>query len=285
VWAARARAKIEFGPTGYEGERFAGGWMPPPDHRRCSHIKKDGERCKKWCPAGARTCVRHSGKQNSYVARALRAENNKNTPLIARGAPRDVMGFYKNNLSKTLQEKLAECLEQDESEQTELLEELALVKNTVLDVAKLYDVAQHAEAQALQGCLAAETQEARTRAEAARSTAQEYVITTGQLLRDGIKDVADLCDKIEKHRALRREQTGISVHAVAYLAKEFTRQIYQVCGDNLEMARQFELATRNIRLPDSRAELVGTLITPDQDVLSMDATVPGVSPEGPGDDD
>lgn len=172
--------------------------------------------------------------------------------------------FYRQYLSKTLSDKLAECLSHDESEQTALLEDLALMRQTVVDIAQLYDVAHVAYEDA-------QTKEIRDKA-------LEMKVTAGQLLRDAIGEVADIADKVEKHRAIRMEQTGVSVHAIAYIAKQCAQLAYRLCGDDLMLAQEFEKGIRAIRLPNSPAELAGTLITPDQDVLAMDDTVPAEEP-------
>lgn len=169
--------------------------------------------------------------------------------------------FYGKHLSKTLQNKLQECLDVDESEQTQLLEELALCRQTVLDVAIMYD-----EAGAL---LEACPPEGNT-----RLAAQALRAECGDSMRRAIKDVADVADRIERHRAARKETDGVSVHALAWVAKQFAELAHKLCGDDLQLARAFEEGARSIRLPDAQALARGTMLTPDSVVLEMDETIP-----------
>jgi hypothetical protein len=168
--------------------------------------------------------------------------------------------FYAKHLSVSLQDKLLECLSLDEAEQTSLLEDLALMRQTVLDIAQMYDLA----CAMYDAAISPET----------KHIALQNKIEAGQLMRNAQADLANLADKIEKHSQMRREQSGISVHAIGHITKQLVQLAYNVCGDNLTLAREFEAGAKAISLPDFSKGARGTMLTPDQDVMEMDATVP-----------
>ena len=149
-----------------------------------------------------------------------------------------------------------ECLDLAEGDQVALYEDLAAARQTVGDCLELYSVAVEAHEMApTQATLNAK-------------------LAAGQLLRDAQAEMMPIVQAVERQQASKAERTGISVAALAYVARQLAGVAAEVYGDDMEAARLFERRARAIRLPGTAAELAGTALTPDMDVRAMDETVP-----------
>lgn len=241
---------------------------PPEDHpRRCQHIRVTGSgigtRCKRWALKRATKCKRHGGtmQQRSY--------GKITTPKMVGCGIRGLPMFYGKVLGKTLSEKLKELVEKPNHEQLDLREEIALAKISAADMVQLYD--------GVSVLLEQETDDAR------RSQLAQAKITTGAQMRMVLGDVVDMCDKVTRVEAGMKDK--VTIQNIVIIVNQITRIAYEVFGDN-DMQKCFEFERRikeQVRLPSEGPE--GTTITPDQDVLEMDDTVPAAPLLGAEDED
>jgi hypothetical protein len=155
-------------------------------------------------------------------------------------------------LTGTLSDYVEQCLELPPDEQLNLFEELAVMRGTVADSLKLYDLAQQVPGDTDKG----------------RNTR----LAASAILRESMADVAKLCESAARVERLAKDK--LSVHNLAYVVSQVVRIAYHVFGDTPEKAREFEAKIREqVRVA---ADDEGTTLTPDQDVGEMDASVPGV---------
>jgi hypothetical protein len=164
--------------------------------------------------------------------------------------------FYTQVLSNTLEERLKDVLQLAQDEQISLYEDLALARETVAATVELFSVADT------------------NHMEKGTEQSLQHKIAAGQIMREAQKDLLAICEAIGKQEERRANRTGVSVAAIAFIARQLTAAAAQIYGDDLDKAREFERIAKSIRLPGSAAEIVGTLIEPGEDVLAMDATVP-----------
>jgi hypothetical protein len=126
-----------------------------------------------------------------------------------------------------------------------LLEELSLMRVLAGDTVALYDAAVGTEK-------------------------TELVANAGMLLRDALRQVADMCEKAARVDALAKDK--ISIHHLSFVVNQIVRIAAEVFGDDTTRAAQFEqLIRERVRLPSIQQ---GTLLTPDADVVDMDSTIP-----------
>lgn len=206
----------------------------PPNHpRRCQGMgRHSGVRCKNWADTGSKFCRFHGGHLGKRHARVDKLPQ-----------------MYSKHLTHTLQKVVEETLTQSIQDQLDLTEELAVIRGTVIDVCKLFDLTE-------------EGGDAR--------------LTAGALLRATLREVVSSCEAAARVAAISRDR--ISVHNLSNVLNQVVRCAWQVFGDDHDKAREFEkLIKTTVRLPD---EVLGTSITPEQDVLEMDDSIPKA-----GDDD
>lgn len=209
-------------------------WLGHP--RRCQCRRKiwknrpheeGGDRCKRWAVKGRKYCKFHGGSRP--VGQEL---------MIL---PR----FYSRHLTKTLEAFVNECLDADPSEQINLFQELALLRQSASHAVLLYGAA----------------------VDGVNITA-ETKLATAALMRDVLREVADMCAKAAQVDAAMRDK--VSVHNLRHLVNQIVRVAYDEL--TLDDAKRFEKAIRErVRVTD---EAAGTTVTPDQDARDMDATVP-----------
>jgi hypothetical protein len=151
--------------------------------------------------------------------------------------------FYSVHLSKTLQEAVEEALDSAPEDQLNLYEELAVMRASAADICKMYDACPNDKTR----------------------------MAAGGLLRDTMQEVARLCESAARVRASANDK--LSIHNLSVVIAQVVRCAWEVFGDDEERAQQFEdLIREKVRMPE---ETRGTSITPDQDVMDMDASVPG----------
>ncbi len=161
---------------------------------------------------------------------------------------------YSKYLSEALSTRIEELAQQSLTAQQDLSEELALVRLTALDAAKLYD-------------------QARAIAEAVpdNKDAQEVKLAAGQQLRSVLAEVADMVQRIVTIQNAGRDKIG--VQGVALLVAQVVQMAYDVFGeDNIPLVQEFAERIRELRLPVDGSS--GTNIRPDDDVIEMDTTIP-----------
>jgi len=153
--------------------------------------------------------------------------------------------FYSKKLSGTLQQVVEEALEAAPAEQLELLEELAIMRTTTLDVLKLYEAALE-------------------------SGKQEMIVSAGLVVREAMKDVQAMTSAAFDMEQKRRDK--VSAHNIVYVVHQIVRISAEVFGEDLDKAERFRrLCLEKLRVDDGKQ---GTTITPDQDVIDMDSTIP-----------
>ena len=245
-------------PLGYykSGDRQIAG-PPPTDHpRRCQHIYvtgvRIGRRCKRWALKGATKCPRHHGRQEQ---RSITKHHGIAYPKRQFG--KGIHVFYAKVLGKTLQDKLKEIVESPNHEQMNLREEIALAKISAADTVQLYDGV----------CALYETAPPEKRA-----TLGEAKLQTGAVMRSVLGDVVDMCDKVTRVELAMKDK--VTVQNIVIIVNQITKIAFDVFGvDNIEACYEFERRIKDqVRLPSDGPE--GTTITPDQDVLEMDDTIP-----------
>ena len=106
---------------------------------------------------------------------------------------------------------------------------------------------------------------------------REAVMDAGTLMADSMKQVVDLAAKASSiHYQGKQTFTAMDLRLVV---NQLTRIIWGICkGSHDEVARAIEEAIdRKLRLPTDGT--AGTELTPDQDVIDMDASVPRLEHE------
>ena len=228
-------------------EQGYGGWgnmkgRPPDDHpRRCHGIMRDGNRCTQWARKGLTRCNSHGARRSLKV-------------LYNNGSWKGFMpNFYRKQLTATLSTALADQLQLESSEQFSILEELALTRETAADFVQLYGLAHAA--------YEADPSEEKLQAKMA----------AGTMLRDVLAEVAVLADKAAKiHFTGKQVFTALDLKLIV---AQMSKIMFDICGTtNVHLAKEFEYAVGDrLKLPSDNN---GTTITPDQDVIDMDATIP-----------
>lgn len=165
--------------------------------------------------------------------------------------------FYRTHLSHTLTQALALVAENDQ-QALELREELRLIRVAADQSVTLYGEALDVRAIAVD--------------EETKKKAQQVVDDAAAAMKAALRDVSDHVLTAAKVESLSKDV--FSPAAVRQLVDQIVRIAYEACGEeHTAIAERFnEMIRRDLRLlaGDPR----GTSITPDQDVLEMDRTVP-----------
>jgi len=200
----------------------------PPEEFQCKAIcRRTGLRCKKWRLVDATTCEFHGGRQGQ-----------KRTRLA------DVKPFYRNVLSKTLQDTLEDALDEDSSEQVSLLTELALMRMTCLESVKLFSASQE------------------------QGVNDKTKDKASQLMVMALKNVQSLAESAIRIQTQAKD--SVSIGSLKVVVHQITRIIYEMVPDE-DIAMEIERRIKErVKLPDQG----GTVLTPDQDVNEMDDSIP-----------
>lgn len=235
---------------------WAGG-APISNEYRCEVILRTGLRCNKWAKKDPTT-----GKSCGRCTVHLR-----NVPSTQLKVPLAFMPkFYRHTLTKTLQSVVEEHLRLSNAEQIQLYEELALLRHNaglaVEQYGKAYDMLLQARASQKQDLIA---------------LAEETLLEAAEAMKSQLREVRDTCKTIAEIEA--KATNNITVFTLHGVVRQMVFLLYETLGpDNMELAHQFEeMVRRDVVLPAS--EVKGTTITPDQEVLAMDATVPFAAPD------
>lgn len=152
--------------------------------------------------------------------------------------------FYKNVLSHTLQQAVEDALDCDVTEQVSLLQELALMRLTARDAVALFSAAQKSD----------------------KVETREFA---GEIMVAALKNVQVIAEAAARIHAGGKEQYSIA--SLQVVVHQITRIAYELMPDET-LAMEFERRVRErVKLPSNEG---GTLLTPDQDVTSMDETIP-----------
>jgi hypothetical protein len=196
------------------------------------------QRCRRWRMLGATKCHIHGGRRE--LKAAVRIGH----------LPR----FYSKHLSKTLNDAVEEALAYSPQEQISLFEELAITREMAGDALKAW-----AAAKALPD---------------SNVKKQAYLQASSMLVREVLDHVRTFCESAARIQAMGKDK--FSIHNLQAVVNQIVRISYDVFGDDLEKAQQFERAiAEHVRLAEQNQ---GTLITPDQDVIDMDSTIPREEP-------
>ena len=220
--------------------------IPGHDTRKCQARLtgwKAGRRCHAFHMKDRLFCWFHGGCRRTREGRDI---------VRISHLPR----FYSRQLGKTLHEAVEEHLSAAPEEQINLFEELALTRVIAGDAVALYS----ATCEALKDKPADDKQ-----AHAAKDLAGSIVI-------DAMKHVSDVCTKAAQIEAQAKDK--FSVHSVTHVVNQIIRVMYELCEpEHHDIAVKFEHAVRTqVKLP--RITTDGTELTPDEDAVAMDATVP-----------
>lgn len=160
---------------------------------------------------------------------------------------------YSKFLSDSLRERIEELASKPVDEQFDLRQEFALVRQTALDAAILYDAASALPR------------------ENPRSDIER--IKAGKRLRAVLRDVFDLAEKMVRI-AYAPNRAQVSITNIGLVLDQVATVAYDVFGEEPEMIDKITLLSQRLREVRLPREDEGTTLTPDADVLEMDASVP-----------
>jgi hypothetical protein len=168
--------------------------------------------------------------------------------------------FYSGVLKGTLKEYMDQATGQPPHEQLKIFDELNLVRHVNMQVVALYQAAYEAY-----------TNEQDSKQKELRL---QSLMQAGLMMRDCCDQVTQLADRAAK---IESNLSGkVSVHDIGYVVNQIVRIMYRTVeeqGAPPTLAVAFEqMVNDEVKLPGIVAR--GTLITPDQDVLDMDSTIP-----------
>lgn len=163
--------------------------------------------------------------------------------------------FYHRTLQPKLKARLSEVLENmAPMEQLNVMEELALIRDNASNAVAVY----------------AELVE--------KDAPTEAIMAAGQLMQHQCQEVIKAANTAASIEDTKQKLCGAFAHLVEATTVAVTRALYEVYGDDFRIAevekRLREHLFVRIDRRDNAIGFEGTMLTPDQDVLEMDATVP-----------
>jgi len=172
--------------------------------------------------------------------------------------------LYSKYYTKTLQAAIDEQLNRSPSEQLALFEELALVRESCGDAIKLWSALRDMTVPP-DITDSAERKKRETELQSSRQIA-------GQLMVEALTQVTRIAQQAAIIEASGKDK--YSIHTLKHFVQQIVGIAYETFEpDNRKLAEQFEAALHaKLKLPVSDAQ--GTTLTPDQDAIDMDQTVP-----------
>lgn len=163
--------------------------------------------------------------------------------------------FYSKVLGPTLSEIVKDAVGQSPTEQLAVFEELALIRAAALPAVAMYDKLK--ENQSLPP-----------------EKKQEALLAAGQIMTAHLKEVISTAEAAS--RLLNAGKDKFSVHNLQFVVNQIVVAFGEVCGtEHQDLAEQLEAICRNhLKLVAQDPSAQGTELTPDQDVMDMDGTVP-----------
>lgn len=242
AWLGHVRRYREVGDSGVQGRNGLSAKPPEDSSYRCVELKVDGTRCTQWALKGQKRCRHHGGRRLN--APPVGKDDIASTAYLLR-----FPAVYSKHLSDSLKSRLAELQGQDKYD---LTPELDLARCTALDAAKLYDVVS-------------------TLSDDEDGLSKK--IAVGQVLRDTMHEVADICGKAQ-NVAAGNKRGVIDVQALHLVVVQMITIAHDIFGDVVppELIEEYGERIKQIKLPRDGTE--GTELTPDTDVLAMDDTIP-----------
>lgn len=190
---------------------------------------------------------------------------------LKKGTP----NFYMKSLTPTLKEAITEQLKQEPDAQTQLFEELALMRVYAGRFVAMY-------------------------AAAVETGNEAKIMLAGEGMREALEAVANMCDKAHKLREKQKDR--FSLFDIDHIVTQIVTIHHEVAseyqaitarsslatggavGDYREMAKRFEEEiAKKLIMPNAAA--TGTTLHPDQTAALFDATVPRVDDDDALSDD
>ncbi len=157
--------------------------------------------------------------------------------------------LYRYKLRETLQDKVSVLMGENPREALNLFEELALTRIAANQSVMLFDKAHDIE-----------NGEKRV----------EAVAACAAMMSECLKSVQSMCESAARIESQGKDK--YSIHSIKVIVDQVVLICHRVFKDYPELVLEFQEAIKqHVRLPD---ESNGTSITPDQDVLDMDSTIP-----------
>ena len=220
---------------------------------QCKYHRRNGDRCALVRVKGDLRNYCH--KHGSYESLLGRETNCKRIPVMAK--------FYGKYVTKSLGDILDAAIAEDPSEQLNLVEEIALIREVAGQAVALYSAAR-------------ELVDNATPADRARK--QEMLMNAGEIMKMQISEVVKTCESAAKISAMARDK--ISIHQLQYFVSQITRCAFEAFKDD-PRAHDFNdklLSLVKIPMPligsDGSDGTQGTTLTPDADAREMDSSVP-----------
>jgi hypothetical protein len=218
------------------------GIAPADSPRRCqARSNTTREQCKKWALKGKRMCKTHRARERKGEGSPTQEWSE------CRSDENQVMGvIYRKHMSKVLQERLDEFLEQPQEEQLALYEELSIMRVMAVDAIKLYDGA-------------------------VQTNKAELVMCAAETLKEALTSVGDMvkaCADIEA-----KATDKVSTRQLNLFIMQICRAVRRIVGEeNIELAQKIiDEINESVHF---NVEGMGTTLTPDQQAHSMDETIP-----------
>jgi hypothetical protein len=217
--------------------------------RRCQAKLKGGRKCGNWAMKGIAYCKFHGGA-------AVKAQREKIS--VTQPRPKDMarLRFYSKRLGPKLEEFVAQCIEQPETEQLQLFEELALMRALAGEAIQLFSAAS-------------EIPESNPKR-------HDLILNAGMVMQTALEQVRVMAKTASDISAAGKDK--FSVHALHDVKMQLLRIVDTAFGhlDQDALDNFANLVETQLRLPKVGVE--GTTITPDSDVMQMDELVPYVDP-------
>jgi hypothetical protein len=212
-------------------------------------ISKTGRRCREDAMEGTDPprCERHWGQ---FDARSIDHQDRKWSYM-----PR----FYIHALKPALREYLELHMQDIPMVETlDLSEEIGLMRLAATDAVEYYAKA----------CIA----------EGEPQKVLQAKLLAGEVMKQGLQSVIDAVDKGAKVQEVKLRVTGAMAEVMTSFVMAVVQSAYAVFQDDHKV-KEFEetireqMAARSLSISQGVPE--GTLLTPDQDAVSMDDTIPG----------
>lgn len=229
--------------------RDESGRYVPPDEKRCTKIVRfSGERCR------LRRARRPDGSYSEYCRAHGGRTDRRHTAQVLQAPVRLLPMIYQKYMTRTLSDAIREATNVSPAEQLRLFEELALIRESIGPSIQIYGAAREASLK-----------------EPENEKLREAALAAGQLLRDQLAEVVKTCDVAARIDAAAKDK--VSVHTLHHFVNQLVVCAHKVFGDDPRVAELDQTLRETVRIPGVN-ENEGTSITPDQDVLEMDATIP-----------
>lgn len=221
--------------------------------RQCEHIKRDGQRCAKMSRKGKKLCSKHDGSAlPKYRERQLSKGGNGEQVMP--------VNFYDRRLGPKLRRFIDEHMEAPYAEQRQVYGELAMIRQTAGDCAALYNSAIEAQDLPDDKC--------------SPDRKRELLLEAGSMMRFAMIEVVKVAKVAAEIDANGRDKfSAATLHDVTNQILVMVRKCFDQYPD--AMMDFDQLMSEELRLPalGINGEIIGTELTPDQDVTCMDLSI------------